>query len=260
VSGAVHGAAEVQRSLALAKGSDEIALRVRVAVHVGEIHMRDGDYVGTAVNRAARLRSVAHGGQVVAGAAAVELARDMLDADLRFESLGRHRMRDFEGWTEVFQLCGPGLERDFPPLVTLDTGLPPIAAVVVLDCVGAVRIARASGRGPDLGRDLAALFATEFGLAGGEYLKQLGDGCLGLFSDPDAALAFARAKRAGAGRLGIGLRGAIDIGRVEFAHHEPIGMTVYEASRLSRTAPEGRLALGAAAAALFPPGEDLVLR
>ncbi len=55
--------------------------------------------------------------------------------DVSFESLGRHRVRDVPGWTEVFQLCGPGLRHDFPSLNTIDTGLPPITAIVMLDVV-----------------------------------------------------------------------------------------------------------------------------
>jgi class 3 adenylate cyclase len=259
VSGAVHAAARLQQSLAATAWPADIALRVRAAVHVGEIRTRDDSYVGTAINRAARLRSIAHGGQIVAGAAVVELASDLLDRDLRFESLGRHRIRDFSGWTEVFQLCGPALEHDFPPLATLDTGLPPLAVVVLLDCVDtAAAAARDGGGGDRLLRDLAALFATDFAAAQGEYLKQVGDGCLALFVDPDAAVAFARSTRDGARRLGIELRGVIDVGRVEFVHHEPIGAVIHDAARNMRRAPAGRFVLGRAASTLGPAAADLV--
>jgi class 3 adenylate cyclase len=40
-------------------------LRVRIALHTGETDERDGDYFGPTLNRAARLRDIAHGGQVV---------------------------------------------------------------------------------------------------------------------------------------------------------------------------------------------------
>jgi hypothetical protein len=39
-------------------------LRVRTGLHTCEAEYRDGDYYGSEVNRAARLMSVAHGGQV----------------------------------------------------------------------------------------------------------------------------------------------------------------------------------------------------
>jgi class 3 adenylate cyclase len=42
-----------------------VPLRVRMALHTGEADLREGDYYGPAVNRCARLRAVAHGGQVL---------------------------------------------------------------------------------------------------------------------------------------------------------------------------------------------------
>ncbi len=41
-----------------------------------------------------------------------------LDASLR--DLGTHRLKDLEGTEQVWQLCHPGLEVDFPPLLSLD--------------------------------------------------------------------------------------------------------------------------------------------
>src|SRR5438034_5661338 len=38
---------------------------VRTALNAGEAGLRDGDYYSTAVNRCARLRAIAHGGQAL---------------------------------------------------------------------------------------------------------------------------------------------------------------------------------------------------
>ena len=40
-------------------------MKVRMGVHTGEARVRDGDYYGSALNRAARLMAVGHGGQVL---------------------------------------------------------------------------------------------------------------------------------------------------------------------------------------------------
>jgi class 3 adenylate cyclase len=258
VSGAVRAAAATQRALAQTQWPGGIEIRIRIALYAGEVRGRDGDFVGTAVNRAARLRSVAHGGQVVATAAVADLAADALDEELCFQSLGRHRIRDCAGWTEVFQLCGPALPHDFPPLVTLDTGLPPIATIVMLDVVNASRTA-ADGDPRELMTALAGLFANAFSGADGQYLKQVGDGCLALFADPDRALAFTRATRVQCAALGVELRGALNLGRVEFAHHEPIGPGIHATSRLLRSAPAGRTVCSELAAALIGEGDDLVI-
>ena len=80
------------------------ALRVRIALHSGTTHERDGDYFGPSVNRVARLLSTAYGGQVVVSGITAELARDRLPDGGRFKDLGMHRLRDLERAEHVFQL------------------------------------------------------------------------------------------------------------------------------------------------------------
>src|SRR5581483_10372372 len=59
-----RAAIDGQRAL-MAQSWDVDPLRVRMGMHTGEAELRDGDYFGSAVNRAARLMSAASGGQVV---------------------------------------------------------------------------------------------------------------------------------------------------------------------------------------------------
>lgn len=52
-------------------------IRVRIGVHTGDVQLRDeGNYIGTTINKAARLRDLAHGGQTVLSGAAAELVAD----------------------------------------------------------------------------------------------------------------------------------------------------------------------------------------
>jgi class 3 adenylate cyclase len=96
-------------------------LQVRVALHTGDAAFRDGDYFGAAVNRCARLRAVAHGGQILLSSATQELVRDALPEEIRFQDLGEHRLRDLARPERVFQLLHPDLPADFPPLSSLNT-------------------------------------------------------------------------------------------------------------------------------------------
>jgi predicted ATPase/class 3 adenylate cyclase len=91
-------------------------LPVRMAVHTGEADERDGDYFGPAVNRAARLMAIGHGGQVLVSHATRQVAGDV---DLR--DLGDHRLRDLSEPERVFQLVVAGDDAEFPRLRSLDT-------------------------------------------------------------------------------------------------------------------------------------------
>jgi class 3 adenylate cyclase len=81
---ALSAAVEAQRGLV------GVGLRVRMAVHTGEAHERDGDYFGPAVNRAARLMAAGHGGQVLVSNAVAELVSERVP----LRDLGEHWLRD----------------------------------------------------------------------------------------------------------------------------------------------------------------------
>ncbi len=95
-------------------------LCARMALHTGEAQKRDGDYFGRALNRTARLRDAAHGGQTVLSQATEQLVRDALPAGARLRDLGPHRLPDLSRPEQVFQLQHPALPDDFPPLRSLD--------------------------------------------------------------------------------------------------------------------------------------------
>jgi class 3 adenylate cyclase len=92
-------------------------LRVRMGLHSGPSELRDGDYYGTVVNRAARLMSVAHGGRIVVSLATSELVRD---SDVELFDLGEHRLRDLTGAERVNEVRAPGPASGFPPLRSVD--------------------------------------------------------------------------------------------------------------------------------------------
>src|SRR5262249_47009370 len=91
-------------------------LWVRMALHTGEADLREGDYCGGAVTRCARLRAVAHGGQVLLSLATEELVREALRDGASLRDLGLHRLRALSQPERIFQLVPPELPADFPPL------------------------------------------------------------------------------------------------------------------------------------------------
>lgn len=117
---ALNAAAGIQNRMNETTHPDVGVLRLRMAVHTGEVDERDGDYFGPPLNRTARLMSVAHGGQVLVSLVTERLAGSGLDESLRLRPLGEYRLRDLARLEEVFQLDIDGLPRDFPPLATPD--------------------------------------------------------------------------------------------------------------------------------------------
>ncbi|HSL06999.1 MAG TPA: adenylate/guanylate cyclase domain-containing protein, partial [Pseudonocardiaceae bacterium] len=121
-SDALAAALDVQRAFHSEDWPDGASLRLRIALHTGEAQLRDeGNYFGRAVNRCARLRAVAHGGQVVLSRTARDLALDRLPEDAELTDLGVHRLRDLGRPEHVFGLVHPDLPAGFGPLRSLDT-------------------------------------------------------------------------------------------------------------------------------------------
>jgi predicted ATPase/class 3 adenylate cyclase/DNA-binding CsgD family transcriptional regulator len=92
-------------------------IKLRIGVHTGDVNLRDeGNYIGPTINRTARLRDLAHGGQTVLSGATEPLVVDQLPADVSLTDLGTHPLRDLPRPERVVQLCHPDLHNDFPPL------------------------------------------------------------------------------------------------------------------------------------------------
>ena len=111
-SDAVAAALELQRA-------PLAPIRLRIGVHTGEIQLRDeGNYAGPTINRTARLRDLAHGGQTVLSGATEAMVVDRLPAGAWLTDLGTHQLRDLPRPERVVQLCHPDLVNEFPPLHT----------------------------------------------------------------------------------------------------------------------------------------------
>ncbi len=99
-------------------------LRLRIGIHTGEVRLRDeGNYAGPTINRTARLRDLAHGGQTVLSGAAESLVVDRLPDGAWLVDLGTHPLRDLPRPERVVQLCHPDLRVEFPPLRTSSEAL-----------------------------------------------------------------------------------------------------------------------------------------
>jgi class 3 adenylate cyclase len=94
----------------------QLELPVRMGIATGEAELREGDYFGAVLNRAARVMAAGHGGQILLAESTAGLLSgvDLVD-------LGPRRLRDVPTPVGVFQVRAPGLRAEFPPLRALDT-------------------------------------------------------------------------------------------------------------------------------------------
>ena len=170
---AVSAAVVAQRALIADDWNIAETVRVRMGIHTGAAETRDGDYTGGAVNRAERLMSVAHGGQVVVSATAEELLHDAVSDKYGLLDLGEHRLRDLASPEHVYQVTHPDLRGEFPPLRTVDVFPPnnlpaPVDSFVgrraelaeVLDALSVSRLTTLTGPGGSGKTRLAVEAAT----------------------------------------------------------------------------------------------------
>ncbi len=115
-SSAAAGAIALVAALRAERWATPAPIQVRVAIHTGEAEIRAGDYYGSAVNRCARLRSLAHPGQILVSQATAELVRGAPADGTTLMDLGEHALKDVRRPEWVFQLLHPSLPDDFPPL------------------------------------------------------------------------------------------------------------------------------------------------
>ena len=121
-SNAASAAVAAQRSLGT-EPWESAAIRVRIGLHTGVAQERDGDYFGPVLNRAARIMSAGHGGQVLVSRSTGDLLARRLPDGATLTDLGDHRLKDLGSPERLHQLHHPDLETDFPALNTLDAHL-----------------------------------------------------------------------------------------------------------------------------------------
>ena len=106
----LDAALTAQRSLAAQSWPTSRPIVVRMGLHAGVCEERDGDYFGPAVNRAARLLTVASGGQVLVSGVAAELLSDELPEGVGLRELGTRQLKDLSRPERIYQVEAADLE------------------------------------------------------------------------------------------------------------------------------------------------------
>src|SRR5581483_6107420 len=119
---ALAAALAAQRTLRDAPWGETGALRVRMGIHTGPEEWLGTDYaVSHTLNRAARIMSAGHGGEILLSSDTVEQLGSNLPPQARLRDLGKHRLKGLKIPEHLYQLVVPDLPAEFPPLNVLET-------------------------------------------------------------------------------------------------------------------------------------------
>ena len=117
---AVRAVLAAQQGLGAEQWGEEVGpLTARMGLWTDEGVLGGEAYQNQPLNRCARLMAAGHGGQVLVSGATELLVRDDLPDGCALVDLGEHRLRDLARPVRIFQLTGPGLRTEFPPVRTL---------------------------------------------------------------------------------------------------------------------------------------------
>ena len=93
----------VQRSFAAyCESHADLPIRVRIGLHVGEAINESSDYFGKAVILAARIATLAEGGQILVSSTLHDLAENA--GDLRFAPVGEKQLKGLAGTHRIFEI------------------------------------------------------------------------------------------------------------------------------------------------------------
>lgn len=131
-SDALDAARAIRSALDAEPWPEPVDLRVRLGIHTGEAIERDGDYLGGAVNRAARVMAAAHGGQTLVS----DVTATIVGSDAGLIDLGMCRVDPAMAALRLWQVDAGS----FPPLAgAVSASLPTLRTEMI-------------GREPDLER------------------------------------------------------------------------------------------------------------
>ncbi|NND01398.1 MAG: hypothetical protein HKN91_01295 [Acidimicrobiia bacterium] len=117
---ALAAAVDTQRRLSSESWQGGAQVRVRIGLHTGRPRLREGDYVGLDVHRAARISAAGSGGQVLLSKETAEDVRAAgVPAGVEIREMGWHRLKDLRYPELLFDVSIEGQPAEFPTLSSL---------------------------------------------------------------------------------------------------------------------------------------------
>jgi class 3 adenylate cyclase len=104
---AVVAAVDAQQAVQSEPWPDGLPVSVRMAVLTGEADATDRDYRSPAVNRCAKLRRRAVGGQILVSETTYSIVADILRPDISLVSVGKRRLEGHDRHEEIYVVQHP---------------------------------------------------------------------------------------------------------------------------------------------------------
>lgn len=127
---AVKAAAKIQFEFQEISWSFNVSLKVRIALHYGQIYPVGDLFTGLEIHRVSRICDACHGGQILISGQMIEKLPDQIPGHLSIMQLGTFRLRDFDEPVELNQLIVQGLLSRFPDPRT-ETEMPVLAIIPI---------------------------------------------------------------------------------------------------------------------------------
>ncbi len=260
---AVAAAIAAQRALAAHSWQDGVEVRVRMGLHTCEPHRSHESYVGVGVHRAARICTIAHGGQVLLSRSTAGIIDDDEISGVTVRDLGEHRLKDIDRPERIFEVVVEGLPSAFPPPRTIDQQIPLSGTVTIVVTEGRRMMSLSHELMPEvfgaLLKEYRQLLRGVLERMGGREVDVIQDTAMAAFpTAKQAALAAVAAQRAvAAHEWPHGLKPAISIGvHSGEAGVGWVGPAVLRCGELCDAAEGGQIFLSQAASGLLEE-EDL---
>jgi predicted ATPase/class 3 adenylate cyclase len=113
---ALQAAIAIQRRLSAAMWGATGPLKVRIGLHTGPTELRAGEYISHTLNRASRVKSAAHGGQILLTSAVADQVGRQLPDGASLRDIGQHYLKGMIHPEHLVQAVVPDLPSDFPPI------------------------------------------------------------------------------------------------------------------------------------------------
>jgi adenylate cyclase len=129
---AFKAAAKIQMDFQDISWSFSVPLKVRIAIHYGQIYPVGTLFTGLEIHRVSRICNASHGGQVLVSGQVLEKVDETLPDHLSIKELGNYRLRDFDEPVELNQLVISGLSSQFPE-PNIESEVPVIAVAPIVN-------------------------------------------------------------------------------------------------------------------------------